>query len=391
MTTKLPDSLLARYIATRQRTLDICAPLETEDYVVQPVKYVSPPKWHLGHTTWFFETFILVEHLDGYKVYDQQYAYVFNSYYEGAGARVMQSDRGNLSRPSVNDVYKYRAYVDEHMQTLLDGGPSKEITQLLEIGCNHEEQHQELLFTDIKYILGHNPLWPAYQQASDEMRVEGGSWLSVDAGLYEIGHDGEGFHFDNEAPRHKSYVAAYSINEGLVTNAEYLAFMEAGGYSHYSHWLSEGWQWVQEHGVNAPMYWYYIDGQWMQYTLTGMQDVDPRQAVSHVSYYEADAFARWAGKRLPTEHEWEVAAGSIPWGQRWEWTSSAYQAYPGYQPLPGTLGEYNGKFMVSQQVLRGGSVVTTPGHSRPTYRNFFHPWYRWQYTGIRLADDAGVD
>jgi ergothioneine biosynthesis protein EgtB len=390
MTRERPVTIAARYAETRQRTLDICAPLETEDYVVQPVKYVSPPKWHLGHTTWFFETFILLEHLAGYEVYNDQYPYVFNSYYEGAGARVMQSDRGNLSRPSVNDIYKYRSYVDEHMATLLGNNPSDEVAALLEIGVNHEEQHQELLLTDIKYILGHNPLWPAYEETTVSSPTPPNAWLSIEAGLHEVGYSGTGFHFDNEAPRHKTYLPSYSVQASLVTNGDYLQFVKAGGYTDYKHWLSEGWQWVQEHGIKAPMYWYCIDGAWMHYTLAGLTAIDLDQPVAHVSYYEAEAYARWAGKRLPTEQEWEVAADRLGWGQRWEWTSSAYQPYPGYRPLPGTLGEYNGKFMVSQQVLRGASVVTAPGHSRTSYRNFFHPWYRWQYTGIRLADDASM-
>lgn len=381
-----PTSLLQSYTTTRQRSVDICQPLATEDYVVQPISYVSPPKWHLGHTTWFFETFLLLPHLEGYRAYDDRYPYVFNSYYEGAGTRVMQSDRGNLSRPSVSDIYTYRAYVDEHMASLLSGDISREVVNLYTIGINHEQQHQELLLTDIKYILGHNPLWPAYD-TDVEVAVASLSreTIEIAAGLYTIGHDGSGFSFDNEGPRHQVYLHDYSICQHLVSNGDYLAFVQGGGYSRHQYWLSEGWQWVQQHGISQPLYWHEIDGQWMHYTLRGIRPLDLDAPLAHVSYYEADAYARWAGGRLPTEQEWEVAAPQLNWGSRWEWTSSGYSPYPGYKVPPGVIGEYNGKFMVNQQVLRGSSIATATGHSRTSYRNFFHAPYRWQYTGIRLC------
>lgn len=385
MTANPTPTATTRYEMVRSRTVSICQPLESEDYVVQPIAHVSPPKWHLGHTTWFFETFLLLEHLPNYKMYNPQFAFVFNSYYEGAGARVMQSNRGNLSRPTVKDTYAYRAYVDQHMVVLIEQHYSDSVAKVIEIGLAHEEQHQELLLTDIKYILGHNPLWPIYQEQRPAATLQQDQRITIDEGTYDIGHNGAGFHFDNERPRHRVYLGEFTIQQQLVTNCDYLAFINAGGYSDYQYWLSEGWQWVKDHAIKAPLYWYDIDGERQRYTLAGMKPIDLNEPVSHISYYEAEAYARWSGKRLPTEQEWEVASDQFSWGSRWEWTSSAYTPYPGYKPLEGTLGEYNGKFMVSQNVLRGASVATAPGHSRRTYRNFFHPWYRWQYTGIRLC------
>lgn len=371
----------------RQRSVSICAPLQTEDYVVQPVVDVSPPKWHLGHTTWFFETFILQPNLKDYQVFNPEYNFVFNSYYESVGARVIRTDRGNLSRPGVADVYKYRQYVDDKMHEFLSGEITPELQALITLGLNHEEQHQELLITDIKYILGHNPLFPAYQEdySFKERSITAVEFLKMPAGIYEIGHTGNGFCFDNELNRHKVYLEEYSISNVLVTNKEYLEFMQAGGYTDFRHWHAEGWDWVKTNQVKAPLYWHEIDGQWMNYTLKGLQFIAPNMPVAHISYYEAAAYASWKGMRLPTENEWEAAASQLAWGERWEWTESAYLPYPGFVKAPGAIGEYNGKFMVSQMVLRGGSVATPPGHSRITYRNFFHPPLRWQYTGIRLA------
>ncbi|PSL34749.1 ergothioneine biosynthesis protein EgtB [Chitinophaga ginsengisoli] len=372
----------------RKRSMHICAPLKTEDYVVQPVVDVSPPKWHLGHTTWFFETFLLKPHFPGYKEFDPNYNFVFNSYYETVGARVIRTDRGNLSRPAVEDVMRYREHVDKAMQAFLDTELSDEIRSLIVLGLNHEEQHQELLYTDIKYILGHNPLMPAYSDTavtSITTPVTEQPFLQMPAGLYEIGYKGDGFCFDNELGRHTVYLQDYQISTQLVTNAEYLEFMEAGGYSDFRHWHAEGWDWVKREQVKAPLYWHFVDGKWMQYTWQGQQPVADDDPLCHISYYEATAYASWKGLRLPTEFEWEAAAPQLSWGQRWEWTESAYLPYPGFTKAPGAIGEYNGKFMVSQMVLRGGSEVTPPNHSRLTYRNFFHPSLRWQFTGIRLA------
>lgn len=371
----------------RQRSVSICAPLQTEDYVVQPVVDVSPPKWHLGHTTWFFETFILQPNLKDYQVFNPEYNFVFNSYYESVGARVIRTDRGNLSRPGVTDVYRYRQYVDEKMSEFLSGEITPELQALITLGLNHEEQHQELLITDIKYILGHNPLFPAYQEdySFKERSISATDFIKIPAGIYEIGHTGNGFCFDNELNRHKVYLEPYSISNELVTNKDYLEFMEAGGYTDFRHWHAEGWDWVRTNQVRAPLYWHEVDGQWMNYTLKGLQLIAPNMPLAHISYYEAAAYASWKGMRLPTENEWEAAASQFAWGDRWEWTESAYLPYPGFVKAPGAIGEYNGKFMVSQMVLRGGSVATPPGHSRITYRNFFHPPLRWQYTGIRLA------
>ncbi|SDF69737.1 ergothioneine biosynthesis protein EgtB [Chitinophaga filiformis] len=372
----------------RKRSMHICAPLKTEDYVVQPVVDVSPPKWHLGHTTWFFETFLLKPHFPGYKEFDPNYNFVFNSYYETVGARVIRTDRGNLSRPAVEDIMRYREHVDKAMQAFLDTELTDEIRSLVVLGLNHEEQHQELLYTDIKYILGHNPLMPAYSDTAVTnftTPVTEQPFLQMPAGLYEIGYKGDGFCFDNELGRHTVYLQDYQISTQLVTNAEYLEFMEAGGYSDFRHWHAEGWDWVKREQVKAPLYWHFVDNQWKHYNWQGLQPVAGDDPLCHISYYEAAAYASWKGMRLPTEFEWEAAAPKLSWGQRWEWTESAYLPYPGFTKAPGAIGEYNGKFMVSQMVLRGGSEVTPPNHSRLTYRNFFHPSLRWQFTGIRLA------
>lgn len=408
-------NLLEQYILVRERTESICRPLETEDYVVQPIVDVSPPKWHLGHTSWFFETFILKPHVEGYTEFNADYNFVFNSYYESVGARVIRTDRGNLSRPTVADIYRYRAHVDEAMRNFLkDDALSVNLHELIVLGFNHEEQHQELLCTDIKYILGHNPLFPAYGKSIYGLGYTGRNdgkigrprvveWISNPGGVAEIGHEGKDFCFDNELNRHRVYLQPYEIALNPVTNKEYLEFIEAGGYQDFRYWHSEGWDWVNKNKVTAPLYWYHFagggvlspeagvagadgsGGEWMYYSWQGLQLIEPNEPVCHVSYYEAAAYASWKGLRLPTEAEWEVASPELEWGKRWEWTESAYLPYPGFAKAPGAIGEYNGKFMISQMVLRGASEVTPPGHSRPTYRNFFHPSARWQFTGIRLA------
>ncbi len=382
-------TLADRYKEVRGRSELICKPLQTEDYVVQPIGDVSPPKWHLGHTTWFFETFILAPNILAYKEFDPAYNFVFNSYYETVGAHVIRTNRGNLSRPTVADIYRYRAHVDQVMCELLEKELSHDLRELIALGLNHEEQHQELLITDIKYILGHNPLLPAYnnkitKKKATQSRSEN-EWITIEAGIYEIGSKGEVFCFDNELARHKVYLNNFSISSQLVTNEEYLEFINAGGYALHRHWHSEGLDWVKNNNIQAPLYWHIIDGKWYNYTLQGLLPVDMSAPVCHISFYEAVAYADWRGMRLPTEFEWEVAAAQLDKGSRWEWTNSAYLPYPGYKKAGGAIGEYNGKFMVNQMVLRGASEVTPPGHSRDTYRNFFHPHLRWQYTGIRLA------
>lgn len=380
------STLLQQYQAVRKHSVHLCRNLKTEDYVVQPVVDVSPPKWHLGHTTWFFETFIL-RSVNGYREFDPMYNYVFNSYYETVGVRVVRTDRGNLSRPSVEDIYNYRKHVDDAMQSLLQTGLSNELTQLIILGLNHEQQHQELLATDIKYILGNNPLLPAYEEVkTGRVADPDKSWVTMESGLYEIGYTDDGFCFDNELGRHTVYLPAYRIAATPVTNREYLVFMQEGGYKQHQYWHAEGWDWVKNNNISAPMYWHAIDGEWWSYQPSGLQLLEPHEPVCHISYYEAAAYAAWKGMRLPTEFEWEAAAPKFPWGQRWEWTNSAYLPYPGFKRAEGAVGEYNGKFMVNQMVLRGASEVTPEGHSRLTYRNFFHAPLRWQYTGIRLAE-----
>ncbi|WP_040005229.1 ergothioneine biosynthesis protein EgtB [Fibrisoma limi] len=380
--------LVDRYQQIRAHTELICRHLETEDYVVQPIADVSPPKWHLGHTTWFWETFVLVPHLPGYQIFHEDFSFVFNSYYESVGRRVLRTNRGNLSRPTVADVYRYRAYVDEHMSRFLAEADSN-LIPLLDLGLNHEQQHQELLITDIKYILGHNPLFPAIEMpALSDTSPAAGKAVTVQEGVYTIGYQGNGFCFDNELGVHNVYLNETTLAGSLITNAEYMAFIEAGGYQHFRYWLSDGWAWVNVHHVQAPLYWHRVEGDWYVYTFDGLNPVEPDAPVCHVSYYEADAFARWRGQRLPTEFEWETAAvhnESLRWGQRWEWTNSAYLPYPGFTTADGAVGEYNGKFMSGQMVLRGASVATPDGHARPTYRNFFQPDKQWQFTGIRMV------
>lgn len=384
----LLETQLDRLLETRERTEKICQPLQTEDYVIQPVVDVSPPKWHLGHTTWFFEEFILAAHYPGYKIFHEDFSFVFNSYYETVGKRVLRPNRGNLSRPSVREVYNYRHYVTAHLKDLFASGKAEDFRELLEIGIQHEQQHQELLITDIKYILGNNPLFPPYgENAMDENPRNDTQthWITMARDIYEIGFRGEGFCFDNELGRHQVLLQEYEIASSPETNQSMLDFIAYGGYAQFDLWHAEGWDWVRGEGIKAPLYWHLISGKWHYYTLRGLEPVDPAAPLAHISYYEAYALAQWKGCRLPSEFEWEAAQSVLNWGDRWEWTESAYLPYPGYRKAPGALGEYNGKFMVNQKVLRGASVATSPGHSRGSYRNFFHPHLRWQFTGLRLA------
>jgi ergothioneine biosynthesis protein EgtB len=406
--------------ATRRLTQELAAPLSDEDQTVQSCPDASPTKWHLAHTSWFFETFVLVPHLADYQVFDARYNYCFNSYYEAQGARQPRADRGLLTRPAAAEVRRYRAHVDQGLERLFASGQAYEphIVPLLEIGINHEQQHQELLLTDILSLFASNPLRPAYLEASSDLPARRSNplrWIDFSGGLYTIGHTQHAFAYDNEMPSHRVFVNPFKLADRLVTNGEWQDFIKDGGYDAHHLWLSDGWTKVQEDHWKAPLYWEEKDGAWHQMTLFGSMPVDPGAPVSHVSYYEADAYARWAGKRLPTEFEWEIASADAPvegnmlasralrplpapqtsdikvsqmFGDVWEWTQSAYAPYPGYHPPAGTIGEYNGKFMCSQQVLRGASCVTPDSHARKTYRNFFYPHQRWQFCGLRLADEA---
>lgn len=415
------ENLAARYGTVRALSEQLCEPLATEDYVVQSMEDVSPTKWHLAHTSWFFETFILKPHLPGYREINPEYAYLFNSYYMQAGERHCRAQRGYISRPTVSEVYEYRRHVDEAMHALLLGaGDAVAVAPLVEIGLNHEQQHQELMLTDIKHVFSVNPLRPAYRAAQAATTPASSSasspspgplqWTELEGGLCEIGHHGAGFAYDNESPRHRVWLDPYRLANRLVTAGEYLEFMEDGGYRRPELWLSMGWATLQEQAWTEPFYWEQRDGDWWHYTLAGMRPVERTEPVCHLSYYEADAFARWAGARLPTEAEWEVAAATLPvrgnfvedgvlhpapapsseglqqmFGDVWEWTASQYTPYPGYTAPPGALGEYNGKFMCNQFVLRGGSCATSQTHIRATYRNFFPPEATWQFSGLRLA------
>ena len=383
----MTETLAAAFQAVRQRTEELCAPLNTEDYIPQAVEFASPPRWHLAHVTWFFEAMILQKYQPDYRVFHKDFNFLFNSYYQSAGERAVRAQRGVMTRPTVDEVYQYRHYVNEQMLAFLSQPVSDEVAALVTLGLNHEQQHQELLLMDLKYVFALNPLFPVYHSeknlVADHNTQQG--WLSVAEDIYTIGYQGDGFCFDNEVSPHKVYLHSFEIAKSLVTNGEYLEFIEAGGYQQFNYWLDEGWSWVQANDVSAPLYWHKIDGEWFYYTLAGLQKLDPESILCHVSYYEANAYAAWKGCRLPTEFEWEAASVGLDWGTRWECTSSAYQAYPGFTISDGAVGEYNGKFMVNQMVLRGGASVTAAGHSRPTYRNFFHPQMRWQFSGIRLV------
>jgi ergothioneine biosynthesis protein EgtB len=407
-----------RLDAVRARTESLCAPLEIEDYVIQAIAEVSPPKWHLAHTTWFFETFILIPFAPGYRVFDDAYAHLFNSYYETAGTFFPRNQRGLLSRPPVADIYRYRSHVDEALQALLDDLPqpsARDILARVELGIEHETQHQELLLMDVKYNFFINPLKPAYRDIANlppPASHPSMGWHAFGGGIVEVGHDGTGFSFDNERPRHQTLLRDFRLGSRLVSNEEYLDFIADGGYQRPGLWLSDGWHIISTQRWLAPLYWIQEGNDWQQFTLSGMRSLNLHEPVSHLSYFEADAYARWAGKRLPTEAEWEHTAASLPvagnflesgllhpqtarqsgltqlYGDLWEWTQSAYTPYPGFRPLPGTLGEYNGKFMSGQMVLRGGCCATAQDHIRSSYRNFFRPADRWMFSGLRLAENA---
>lgn len=379
------DILLA-YLDTRQRFTYITKPLEIEDYSVQPADFVSPPKWHLAHSTWFFEQFVLCPFAENYQVFSDDFAYLFNSYYNNAGQRVLRPNRGLMTRPTVKEVLKYRAYVDEKMALFLKDTPSEEAVNTIKLGLQHEQQHQELFYYDIKYILGNQPTFPVIQNTLKLPEItEPSEWISIAEGVYEIGHEGDEFCFDNELGRHKVYLNAFEISSELVTNAEYIEFIEAGGYQDFNLWHAAGWDFIQNNKYKAPEYWHLVANVWHSYTLQGFQPVAPNLPVQHLSFYEASAYAEWKKMRLPTEFEWEIAASKFEWGHLWEWTNSAYLPYPNFSKAEGALGEYNGKFMVNQMVLRGASIATVKNHSRITYRNFFHPNERWLFSGLRLA------
>ncbi|WP_435654086.1 ergothioneine biosynthesis protein EgtB [Cellulophaga baltica] len=379
--------LIHQFEKTRAHSVALCAPLAPEDYNAQPVAFASPPKWHLAHITWFFEEMILKKYDENYVIFNKDFSYLFNSYYQTVGERAARSLRGAMTRPLIEEIYSYRTYVDQHIVALLKSKLSLEIETLVTLGIQHEQQHQELLLTDLKHTFSFNPLHPVYHEkfnlVQDTNKEEG--WLAMPEGIYEIGHQGDGFCFDNELGRHKVFLHDYQLSKGLVTNGDFIAFIAAGGYQEFKYWLDEGWSWVQEEKITAPLYWIQKDGTWFYYTLAGLKPVDVDAILSHVSFYEAQAFATFKNMRLPTEFEWEAASEKFNWGKRWEWTYSAYLPYPNFKIADGAVGEYNGKFMINTMVLRGSSVATSEGHERNTYRNFFHPKYRWQYTGIRLA------
>ena len=399
--------------AVRDLTEALAGPLSPEDQTVQSMPDVSPTKWHRAHTTWFFETFVLAPHLEGYRPYDEQFSYLFNSYYEAIGDRHPRVERGLVSRPSADEVARYRTHVDAALDELDRHGTTPEVAALIELGLHHEQQHQELLCMDITHVLSMHPFSPTYRlRPPTPGDAPTASWVEHPGGVVEVGHDGDGFAFDNEGPRHEVLLRPFAIADRLTTCGEWLGFIEDGGYRRPELWMSDGWATATSQGWEAPLYWRHDDGAWTDFGLGGRHAVDASAPVSHVSWYEADAFARWSGARLPTESEWEVAAPEPApgahldldvlapraasrsvdpqqwFGELWQWTESAYRPYPGFRAASGAIGEYNGKFMVNQQVLRGSSCATPPGHARRTYRNFFAPGSRWMYSGVRLARDA---
>lgn len=379
--------ILEKFTHTRRITEAICHPLEVEDYVPQPADYASPPKWHLAHTTWFFEKMILRQFDNTYEPFNPEFDFLFNSYYETIGAHLLRSKRGGMSRPTVKKTYEYRAYVNKAIKHFLSQEVEQKALELVELGINHEQQHQELLWTDIKTLFASHPLLPKYSNHAPEETTNKGEkeWIKGIEGIYEMGHAGDGFCYDNELNLHKVYLPNYEVCSHLVTNQEYIEFIEDGGYKNPRLWHSNAWKWVNDNGIEMPLYWTKTKEGYSNYTLGGLRKVLPAVQVTHVSYYEAYAFARWKGLRLPTEFEWEALQSKFNWGSRWEWTESAYLPYPGFKQAADASGEYNGKFMVSQKVLRGASIATSEGHSRPTYRNYFYPHENWQFTGIRLA------
>jgi len=391
------NDLAETFLAVRKETERRAAPLTPEDQLIQSMPDASPAKWHRAHTTWFFEQFLLAEHWSGYRVFHPDYAFLFNSYYVSAGPRHARHQRGHLTRPGADEITAYRRHVDaatvKFFHELADNKLAA-VAALVEVGLNHEQQHQELMLTDILHAFAQNPILPAYDPSwrFPASTRAGNEWVAINEGIHNIGHAGGSFHFDNEGPAHRALVGPVRISRNLVTNAEWLAFMADGGYSTPTLWLMDGFATANSEQWQAPGYWRRIAGEWHVMTLAGLRPVDPSAPVCHVSYYEADAFARWSGRHLPTEMEWEVAAraGLLNdcFGIVWQWTRSAYSPYPGYRAIEGALGEYNGKFMVNQLVLRGSSLATPSGHSRVTYRNFFYPHHRWQFTGLRLADYA---
>jgi ergothioneine biosynthesis protein EgtB len=411
-----PTSLRDRLMETRRLSLALAAPLSDEDQVVQANDDASPTKWHLAHTTWFFEAFVLPRFLSGYRLFDERFEYCFNSYYEAVGPRHPRPKRGMLTRPTADQVRAYRAHVDAALAQLFDSEMTPEAAAFVELGINHEQQHQELLLTDILSLFDSGPLKPAYRDAKAGVSVSSAAplaWSSFDGGIFEVGHDGPGFAYDNEGPRHEQLIRPFKLANRCVTNQEWIAFIEDGGYRTAALWLADGWNAVQSEDWQGPLYLEESDGGYMQMSLLGFRPVDPGAPVTHVSFFEADAFARWAGHRLPSEFEWEVASAGLPldgrdlgadhlrpmaaeaghrldqmFGDVWEWTASAYLPYPGFKAAAGAVGEYNGKFMCNQFVLKGGSCATPEGHIRRTYRNFFYPHQRWQFTGLRLAADA---
>lgn len=405
-----------KFSRIRSQTTEITSLLETEDHVSQPVIEASPPKWHLGHTTWFFEAFILKIYKTNYKEFHTSYSYLFNSYFKRTGKAWHCEKRGWITRPTVDDIMQYRKYVDEQFHEFLENyhRESTQIQYLIELGLNHEQQHQELLLYDIKYILGHNPIFPVYHNPGfsyEDLPASQPEWLDIDCGEVDIGQAGDHFYFDNETSRHRIYLPPFRIMNRPVNNREFLEFMEQGGYKNFEYWLDNGWNWLCDNHISSPEYWTKIDGKWYEYHLDGLKPLEDEAPVMHISFYEADAFARWKGFHLPTEEEWEVACNifspdipedanlletglyrTIPgkdyqfFGNVWEWTGSAYRPYPGFKQATGNAGEYNGKFMINQMVLRGGSAVTPKDHIRSTYRNFFYPEKRWMFSGFRLAE-----